>query len=76
MENNNSLQAQDISIGYGVLSFFIPIVGIILFFVWKDDSTKGNVKSRTLVPALVAIGLGVVANIILMVISAAVFSAY
>ena len=25
------------SIGFGILSFFIPLVGLILFFVWKAD---------------------------------------
>jgi predicted nucleic acid-binding Zn ribbon protein len=26
------------SIGFGILSFFIPLVGLILFLVWKKDA--------------------------------------
>lgn len=28
------------SIGFGILSFFIPIVGLILFLVWHDEYPK------------------------------------
>ncbi len=27
-------------IGYGLLGFCIPLVGLILFFVWKDEKPK------------------------------------
>lgn len=28
------------SIGYGILGFFIPIVGLILYLTWKDTKPK------------------------------------
>lgn len=31
------------SIGYGILSFFVPLVGLILFLVWKETA-PGNSK--------------------------------
>lgn len=38
VENNN----EGSGIGWGFLGFFIPIVGIILFFVWKNDKPKSS----------------------------------
>ena len=32
------------SIGYAILGFFIPLVGLILFLVWKDNQPR-NAKS-------------------------------
>ncbi|OON97009.1 MAG: hypothetical protein ATN31_08830 [Candidatus Epulonipiscioides saccharophilum] len=45
------------SIGYFFLGFFIPIVGIILYFVWKGLKPKSAKKA----------GLGAIINIMLYV---------
>ena len=47
----------------GVISFLIPIIGVILYFVWKDDTNK---KAKQ---ALNLAGIGFAVNIILMWIS-------
>ena len=46
------------SIGWAILGFIIPIVGIILFFVWKD--TKPQSGKMALIGALVSIVLGII----------------
>lgn len=56
MENNG---AKKIGFGWFILSFFIPLVGIILYFTWRNDETKLDVRGRTLTPAIVSIVLGV-----------------
>lgn len=49
--------------GYGFLSFLFPIVGLILFIVWKEDRPKTS--STCGVCALISFLLGVVGSIIL-----------
>ncbi len=48
------------------VSFFIPLVGFILFLIWKNDETRGNVKVITLYPALIGLVAGIVIQFILM----------
>lgn len=54
--------------GYGFLSFLFPIVGLILFIVWKEDRPK--TASTCGVCALISFLLGVVGSIILFSITA------
>lgn len=58
--NNAVPQAQEDSgsIGWGVLGFFIPIVGLILFLVWKD--TKPKCAKNAGIGALVGFITGIV----------------
>lgn len=49
------------SIGWGVLGFFIPLVGLILFLVWKD--TKPNSAKVAGIGAIIGVVLGILANI-------------
>ncbi len=63
--NNNTTKpaAQDSSsFGYGCLGFCIPIAGLILFLVWKNETPK-RAKSAGL-GALISTILGVVFYII------------
>ena len=46
------------SIGWGVLGFLIPIVGIILYFVWMNSKPKS--AQVALIGAVTSIALGVV----------------
>ena len=39
-QNNGSPTNDTGSIGWGVLGFCIPLVGLILFLVWKDQKPK------------------------------------
>lgn len=38
--NNAPVQSSGSSFGWGVLGFFFPIVGLILFIVWNNDRKK------------------------------------
>ncbi len=56
--------------GWGVLSFFIPIVGLILFLMWKAERPKtASVCGKC---ALASVIVGVVFMIIYMIIAFAV----
>jgi|LSQX01.1.fsa_nt_gb uncharacterized membrane protein YvbJ len=60
------------STGYAVLGFFIPLVGLILYFVEKD---KTPLKAKSaLKGALWGIGVGVVVSILYSILAAALFS--
>lgn len=52
--------------GWGLLGCCIPIVGLILFLVWKD--TKPKTAKAAGIGALVSVGISVVYYIIVMVI--------
>ena len=56
--------------GYAVLGFFIPIVGLILYLVWKDE-TPLRAKSAGK-GALIGVITGVVLSVVLTVISVAI----
>ncbi len=58
------------SIGWGFLGFCIPLVGLILFLVWKDEKPK-SAKSAG-IGALVSVIMVVVFYVILIVIGVSV----
>ena len=54
------------TVGWGILGFFIPIVGFILWLVWKDEHPA---RSRSAgIGCLVSVCLGVVGSIIYVII--------
>ena len=40
------------SIGWFILGFFIPVVGLVLYIVWKNDEPKNAHKAGLLLPEL------------------------
>lgn len=50
------------SVGWGILGFCIPLVGLILFLVWKDDKPQSAKMAG--IGALVSVVVGVVFTII------------
>lgn len=50
------------SIGWGILGFLIPIVGLILFLVWKN--TKPNSAKVAGIGAIIGAVVGLVLNIV------------
>ncbi len=51
--------------GFGILSFLFPIVGFILFFVWRKEFPK---KAKSCgIPALVSFLINIVSSVICMV---------
>ena len=61
------------SIGWGILGFFIPIVGLVLFLVWKQERPKDSKAAG--IGALISIIAYIVLIIIFMLISAMIISA-
>lgn len=45
VSNTNNVQNSGSSFGWGVLGFFIPLAGLILFLVWKTDRPKDSKAS-------------------------------
>ena len=73
-QNNMQPAADGKSIGFAILSFFIPLIGIILFFVWKAQ-TPLKAKS-CLKGAIIGVIVYVVFVIISTIISACAMAAY
>ena len=66
-QDNKVIQNDASSFGWAVLGFFFPIVGLILYLVWKD-STPLKAKSAgkgALVSVIVSIVLSVVYSVII-----------
>ena len=51
------------SIGWGILGFFIPIVGLILFLVWKDSKPQSAKVAG--IGALVGFIIGLISVMVL-----------
>ncbi len=62
------------SFGWAVLGFFIPLVGLILFIVWKQ--TKPKCAKMAGIGALVGFVLGIIISIVSSVFLASVASSY
>lgn len=52
------------SIGWGILSFFFPIVGLILFLVWRTKKPKSAKVAG--IGAIIGFALSLLANIAMM----------
>ncbi len=59
---NQPVQNQKGNIGWGILGFFVPIVGLILYLVWKD-SKPGDSKVAGM-GALIGFGITFLFNVI------------
>ena len=55
---NNYAPAEEGAIGWGFLGFFIPIAGLILFIVWRNDKPKSSKAAG--IGALISVIIGVV----------------
>ena len=62
----NSNQNDNGGIGWGLLGFCIPIVGLVLYLVWKDEKPK-TAKSAGL-GALISVGIVIAFYVLLFVI--------
>ncbi len=62
------------SIGWGLLGCCIPMVGLILFLVWKD--TQPNNAKKAGMGALISVILGVVFYVIMIVLGVATSGYY
>ncbi len=63
--NAKTVEADKSSFWFGLLSFFFPIVGLILFLVWKDNLPK---RARSAgIGAIIGVVAGIVLSILLTV---------
>lgn len=53
-------------IGWGLLGFLVPIVGLILFLIWKDEKPKTSLMAGK--GALISIILSVVATVLFFIV--------
>lgn len=63
---------EESGVGWGILGFFIPVVGLILFLVWRDEHPARSKGAG--IGALVSVCLGVVLSILAMVLFTVMFS--
>ena len=61
-ENTNVQAKSGSSIGWGVLGFFIPLVGLILFLCWKNDRPSDSKAAG--IGALISVIINVVITVI------------
>ena len=61
--NVNYTESEGSKFGWGVLGFFFPIVGLILFLVWKSDKKKASKAAG--IGALIGFCISIVLSIIL-----------
>lgn len=52
--------------GWGVLGFFVPLVGLILYFTWKKDRPKSS--KAAVIGALISVILNLVLTIVIVII--------
>lgn len=72
VEKKVSTSNDNAGFGYGVLGFFFPLVGLILYLCWKNE--KPNTAKSVGKGALINVIVGVVIYIIAMFILGIVFS--
>ena len=73
-QNTSPAVVDNGGIGWGILGFCIPIVGLVLFLVWKDQKPK-TAKAAG-IGALIAVIVGVFWYVLAAVIGAATYMMY
>ncbi len=73
MENNNNNVVDNGGFLWGLLGCCIPVVGLILFLVWKDQKPK-TAKAAG-IGALVSVIIGVIGSILYFVLIAVLIGA-
>ena len=68
IETSDTVKKDTSAFGFGVLGFFIPVAGLILWLVWKDERPKR--ANGAGIGALV----GVIVNLVWGIVAGAVFS--
>ena len=73
-QNTSPAVVDNGGIGWGILGFCIPIVGLVLFLVWKDQKPK-TAKAAG-IGALIAVIVGIFWYVLAAVIGAATYMMY
>ena len=64
--NEQSIETEGSKFGWGVLGFFFPIIGLVLFLTWKKDRPKSSKAAG--IGALISVILNLVLTIVIVVI--------
>lgn len=64
--NEQSIEIEESKFGWGVLGFFFPIIGLVLFLTWKKDRPKSSKAAG--IGALISVILNLVLTIVIVVI--------
>lgn len=72
-QSNSDSLTDSGSLGWGVLSFFLPIVGLILFLVWRQEKPKSARVSG--IGALIGTGVNVLLSIGILIFEVVVMAA-
>lgn len=72
MDNNTNVSNDNGGFLWGLLGCCIPLVGLILFLVWKDSKPKTSKAAG--IGALVGVGVGVVSYILMAVLGVGLMS--
>ena len=73
-QNTSPAVVDNGGIGWGILGFCIPLVGLVLFLVWKDQKPK-TAKAAG-IGALIAVIVGILWYVLAAVIGAATYMMY
>ncbi|MDD3831395.1 MAG: zinc ribbon domain-containing protein [Clostridia bacterium] len=62
--------------GWGVLGFFFPLVGLILYLVWRDDRPMDSkfAGKGALIGVIVAVACGIISGILFGIITALIMA--
>jgi len=74
--DNMTVKPDGKSTGFAVLSFFVPVVGLILYLVWKNE-TPLKAKScgkGALIGALVEVGLSCLITVLIFILAGSLLS--
>lgn len=66
----NQLKEDESSIGFAVLSFFFPLIGLILYFCWNKETPK---KANSCIKGAI---VGFVVNLILVIVLPLIFTLF
>ncbi|MBR1747339.1 MAG: zinc ribbon domain-containing protein [Clostridia bacterium] len=70
-QTNRSSGTDSGSVGWGILGFFFPIVGLILFLVWREEKPLSSKAAG--IGALVNVIVGAVGSIVAVLVTLAIF---
>lgn len=63
--SKKAVQEEGSTTGYAVLGFFVPIVGLILYLIWKDERPRASLSAGK--GALIGFIVGIVSYIIFVI---------
>lgn len=63
--SEKAVQKDTGNVGWAFLGFFVPIVGLILYLIWKDERPKD--AKRAGIGALISVAVGIAVSILYLI---------